>query len=83
VTESSRKPSGGSHPRAAVPDDLPARLSLDELRAIFPDWTVQQLAGAACTATRKSGASTRVVGADSPAELAAAILRIEREEDRW
>ena len=60
----------------------PAPLTLAELRTLFPAWTIQQVAASAYTATRVTGAATRVVGADTPAEMAAALLRIERQENQ-
>ena len=78
MTESSRTGPSDSHPRAASPDEMPTRLSLGELVALFPEWVVQQQGEGAYTATRRRGSATRVVAAHTPAELAAAIARIEQ-----
>lgn len=59
----------------------PAPLHLGELRALFADWHIVQGPSGTLTATRKRGVQTRVIGADSPAELAAALLQIESEDN--
>ena len=77
MTESSRKP-GDSH--TPLPDDIPARLSLTEVAALFPRWELQTTAPGAYTATLRAGSALHVVAAHTPAELAARIRGVERED---
>ena len=60
--------------------ETPSPITLAEVISLFPPWVIAQSPSGALTATRRRGNQVRVVGADSPAEMAAALLRIERQE---